>query len=74
MDQNEKLRTEREEYETKINRLELLIHFSSCYEYRDGALHPKPDALQFMELILDRRKTLEELWVEIRDVSYKKIS
>ncbi len=44
------------------------IHFGCNYRYAKGALEPKPDALAFIELTLDKRKTVEEFKMDIMEV------
>ena len=44
------------------------VHFSLFYAFIDGALHPDTDSCHFMELSIDRRKTLTELRTAIVEV------
>ena len=60
----------RREYETKINTIEVQIHFGVLYTFQNGALHPNTDEIPYVTLTLDRRKTVAELRKLICDVSF----
>ena len=57
------------DYEEAANTIVIDVHFSRNYVLTDGALHPVPDSCHFMELSIDRRKTLAELRIAITEVS-----
>ena len=60
----------RDKYEAKINSLRLKVYFSATYTYKDGALHLKDGGLPFIEITIDRRKSIESLIATIQEVSY----
>ncbi|CAG2230141.1 USP40 [Mytilus edulis] len=59
--ENDELSRKRQEYEIEVNTITVQIHFSQSYEFYSGALHPRPDQCGWMELTIDRRKTIADL-------------
>ncbi|KAK3105338.1 hypothetical protein FSP39_022933 [Pinctada imbricata] len=68
LEQNELLRIEREEYDMKMNELNLQIHFRQWYQYNNGALHPIDYQSSFLQLVIDRRKNIEDLKIAIMEL------
>ncbi|CAG2202906.1 USP40 [Mytilus edulis] len=62
-------RNKRQEYEIEVNTITVQIHFSQSYEYYSGALHPRPDQCGWMELTIDRRKTIADLKIAVTEVN-----
>ena len=58
----------RHEYEMEVNKVTVQIHFGQSYDYHSGALHQVPDQCGWMELIIDRRKTIADLKTAIKEV------
>lgn len=66
--ENVKLGQQRLDYEEAANTIVIDVHFSRNYVLTDGALHPVPDSCHFMELSIDRRKTLAELRTAVMEL------
>ncbi|VDI31974.1 ubiquitin carboxyl-terminal hydrolase 40, partial [Mytilus galloprovincialis] len=66
--ENDELSRKRQEYEIEVNTITVQIHFSQSYEYYSGALHPRPDQCGWMELTIDRRKTIADLKIAITEL------
>ena len=60
----------RHDYEEAKNTIVIEVHFSLFYTFIDGALHPDADSCHFMELSIDRRKTVTEMRTAIVEVNY----
>ncbi|CAC5397446.1 USP40 [Mytilus coruscus] len=58
----------RQEYEIEVNTITVQIHFSQSYQYYSGALHPRPDQCGWMELTIDRRKTIADLKIAVTEL------
>ncbi|XP_071158638.1 ubiquitin carboxyl-terminal hydrolase 40-like [Mytilus edulis] len=66
--ENDELSRKRQEYEIEVNTITVQIHFSQSYEYYSGALHPRQDQCGWMELTIDRRKTIADLKIAITEL------
>jgi hypothetical protein len=59
----------RKQYDIEMNRLTLQIHFSKCYQYREGALKPLNNMLAWQELVIDQRQTTAQLYEAVMEVN-----
>ncbi|XP_052095912.1 ubiquitin carboxyl-terminal hydrolase 40-like isoform X2 [Mytilus californianus] len=66
--ENDELSRKRQEYEIEVNTITVQIHFSQSYQYYSGALHPRPDQCGWMELTVDRRKTIADLKIAVTEL------
>ena len=55
-------------YEVELNRVTVNVHLSQFYHCSSGALQPLSESCAFVQVALDRRSTLTELKVKIREV------
>ncbi|KAI8492070.1 ubiquitin-like protein-specific protease [Branchiostoma belcheri] len=69
IEENSRLQKEREEYDTAVNTISVDVLVSHEYMYQGGALQTLPGChSNVMRLTLDRRKTVEDLKVSIREM------
>ncbi|XP_053373071.1 ubiquitin carboxyl-terminal hydrolase 40-like isoform X2 [Mercenaria mercenaria] len=68
MTENSLLDEERKQYDIEMNKLTLQIHFSRCYQYREGALKPRDGMLSWQELIIDQRNTTTQLYEAVMEL------
>ncbi|KAL4222900.1 ubiquitin-like protein-specific protease [Mactra antiquata] len=68
MKENSILDLEREEYDREVNKLTLQVHFSCCYQYREGALKCKSGMTEWIEVCIDQRQTTDELYQAVREL------
>ncbi|XP_013405600.1 ubiquitin carboxyl-terminal hydrolase 40 isoform X3 [Lingula anatina] len=61
MRENKEVDRKREEYDIAVNKITVKIFFGDQHEFIAGAIQAIPDSLSFMEIPLDRRKTVGEL-------------
>ncbi|XP_060593395.1 ubiquitin carboxyl-terminal hydrolase 40-like, partial [Ruditapes philippinarum] len=66
--ENSLLDEERKQYDIEMNRLTLQIHFSKCYQYREGALKPLNNMLAWQELVIDQRQTTAQLYEAVMEL------
>ena len=62
---------DRYDYELKINTIQLQLHFADFYTYHKGALHARDEGCSFLELSIDRRRSVAELKASIMEVMMK---
>ncbi|NXG14051.1 UBP40 hydrolase, partial [Grallaria varia] len=59
---NAELQKKRAEWDSASHGIDLHLHLSSCYGFRDGALHPRLSRREsVVDMTIDRRKTLGDL-------------
>lgn len=58
----------RKQYDIEINRLTLQIHYSHCYQYREGALKPRSRMVPWNQLCIDQRNTTAKLYQAVIEV------
>jgi len=46
------------------------MHYSLCYQYREGALKPRADMTPAMDLVIDQRKTSADLYKAVIEVGW----
>lgn len=68
MQENALLEQEREKYEEEVNEVRVQLHFHWNFHYIDGALSSLLGHLQPVELSIDRRKTLNDLYIAIDEL------
>lgn len=68
VEENIYLQRKRHEFEMEVNKVTVQIHFGHNYDYHSGALHQVPDKFGWMELIIDRRKTIADLKTAIKEL------
>jgi hypothetical protein len=60
-EENATLRRQRQEHDEKVNMVSVEIHFGRSYEYKNGGIHLRSDALSYLEHSIDRRMTVADL-------------
>ncbi|XP_041365456.1 ubiquitin carboxyl-terminal hydrolase 40-like [Gigantopelta aegis] len=68
LQENRELEMQRQEYECIINMVTLQVHFSPHYGYVDGALKNCGGDHAFTELTMDRRQTVQDLIVAVKEI------
>ncbi|XP_046546355.1 ubiquitin carboxyl-terminal hydrolase 40-like [Haliotis rubra] len=66
--ENDNLAKERQEYDAKVNTINVQLHFEPHYHYKEGALKMCHPSGKFSELTIDRRKSVADLLVSVREV------
>lgn len=61
----------RSNYEQEVNEIKIQLHFHWTYHFVKGALNSIDEPLYPLELLIDRRKTLQDLFISISEVSPK---
>ncbi|XP_071102445.1 ubiquitin carboxyl-terminal hydrolase 40-like isoform X2 [Haliotis cracherodii] len=66
--ENDNLAKDRQEYDMKVNTITVQLHFEPHYHYKEGALKLSHPSGKFSELTIDRRKSVADLLVSVREV------